>query len=564
MDYSKVFSYYLMIVSVMLFFVGVYFLYLGVGYYFDWVFVDYLSCTFSLNFVFDWVSMFFTSFVMFISSCVMYYSINYMEEDKSKNRFSILVFLFVVSMVLLINSTNLISLLLGWDGLGLISYCLVIYYQNLRSYNAGMITIMSNRVGDAALLMSICWMFVYGDWGYNFIYGKDLNMCFVVLFFCIFAAMTKSAQIPFSAWLPAAMAAPTPVSALVHSSTLVTAGVYLMIRFGGMFLFCGYLYKILLIISVLTMFMAGISANYENDLKKIIALSTLSQLGLMMFILSTGYERLAYFHLLTHAMFKALLFLCAGCYIHSFGDSQDIRKMGAMIYSTPFISMSLMLSSFALLGFPYLAGFYSKDFIIEMYSQSGFGMLIYVLLMVSVGLTSCYSMRLGYYVLWGPNKMSVYIMVKDCGIIMLMPMFLLSLMAIMSGSMMMWLMFPIPSFVCVGHVMKISTLFFVFFGLWIGLMIWWGYNYGKSLVKSFMGSMWFMVNLSGEFVSKGSLILGYKSMMGGDMGWVEYINSVGINNKLSYYGLISQWWQNNSLKTYLFVFFISVILMLLY
>ena len=221
----------------------------------------------------------------------------------------------------------------------------------------------------------------------------------LISFLVVLAAITRSAQIPFSSWLPAAMAAPTPVSALVHSSTLVTAGVYLLIRFSSTF--GGRLNMALLLFSGLTMFMAGLGANFEFDLRRIIALSTLRQLGLMIMTISLGLPGLAYFHLLTHALFKALLFICAGGVIHSMGDSQDIRFMGGLSVYIPFISSSLMVSNFALCGIPFLAGFYSRDFILEIFSMSYLNIFGFFLLFVSTGLTVCYSFRLFYFVLCG-------------------------------------------------------------------------------------------------------------------------------------------------------------------
>lgn len=184
-----------------------------------------------------------------------------------------------------------------------------------------------------------------------------------VLFMVVLAAITKRAQIPFSAWLPAAIAAPTPVSALVHSSTLVTAGVYLIIRFN--YILGANL--ILFYVGSITMFMAGLGANYEIDLKKIIALSTLSQLGVIILILSLGFRELAFFHLLTHALFKSLLFLCAGVFIHGAQDCQDIRLLGGTLLRTPVSSVFFICCSLSLCGFPFLSGFYSKDLILEVY-----------------------------------------------------------------------------------------------------------------------------------------------------------------------------------------------------
>jgi NADH-ubiquinone oxidoreductase chain 5 len=200
--------------------------------------------------------------------------------------------------------------------------------------------------------------------------------------------------------LPAAIAAPTPVSALVHSSTLVTAGVYLLIRF-NILLINSYLSNILLLIGGLTIFMAGLSANYEFDLKKIIALSTLRQLGLMIRILAIGFYKLAFFHLLTHALFKALLFICAGGIIHNIKNSQDIRDMGILVNYMPLSVSCLNVANLALCGMPFLAGFYSKDLILEIVIISDINFISFFLFFFSTGLTVCYSFRLSYYSLMG-------------------------------------------------------------------------------------------------------------------------------------------------------------------
>jgi NADH-ubiquinone oxidoreductase chain 5 len=225
----------------------------------------------------------------------------------------------------------------------------------------------------------------------------------IISFLVILAAMTKRAQIPFSSWLPAAIAAPTPVSALVHSSTLVTAGVYLLIRFN--ILFVDTLFrKLLLLIGGLTIFIAGVGANFEFDLKKIIALSTLSQLGLKIRILAIGFPKLAFFHLLTHALFKALLFICAGAIIHNIKNRQDIRDIGALNIFIPLTSSCLNVANLALCGIPFLAGFYSKDLILEIVILSRINIFSFFLYFFSTGLTVCYSFRLTYYVLSGNFK----------------------------------------------------------------------------------------------------------------------------------------------------------------
>jgi len=225
------------------------------------------------------------------------------------------------------------------------------------------------------------------------------NYLFLIIIFL--AAITKSAQIPFSYWLPLAMAAPTPVSALVHSSTLVTAGVYLMIRFES---FIGNCISIIFFLSVLTIFMSGLIASFEFDLKKIIALSTLRQLGIIILVLRLGYKIFAYYHLLTHAIFKSILFICAGIIIHALGNNQDIRMVGNLNEIIPFTMMRFIVSRLALCGFPFIAGFYSKDLIIEVIYRSKVNILILLFIILSLVFTVAYSFRLFYFIYFGEIK----------------------------------------------------------------------------------------------------------------------------------------------------------------
>lgn len=226
----------------------------------------------------------------------------------------------------------------------------------------------------------------------QFIFSSEET--FLLIGLVILAALTKRAQMPFSAWLPAAIAAPTPVSALVHSSTLVTAGVYLLIRFN----FILGLRNFLFLIGTLTIFISGFGANFETDLKKIIALSTLRQLGLMIITLGLGYSEYAFFHLMTHAMFKSLLFLCAGVFIHSIGDLQDIRIMGGLAVSSPVTSFYFICSSMALCGFPFLSGFYSRDMILELFFITGINFFMLIVIFLSTMFTLTYSVRLLYFI----------------------------------------------------------------------------------------------------------------------------------------------------------------------
>nr|YP_010580373.1 NADH dehydrogenase subunit 5 [Lema decempunctata]UZS91164.1 NADH dehydrogenase subunit 5 [Lema decempunctata] len=514
------------------------------------------SLVISMVILLDWMSLLFMSFVLLISSLVIFYSEEYMENEKSLNRFILLVVMFVFSMMLLIISPNLVSILLGWDGLGLVSYCLVIYYQNIRSLNAGMLTVLVNRVGDVAFLMAIAWMMNFGSWNYVFylnIMKNDMIMQLIVMLI-ILASFTKSAQIPFSAWLPAAMAAPTPVSSLVHSSTLVTAGVYLLIRFN--FALLDYMMYIMLFLSLLTMFMSGLGANYEFDLKKIIALSTLSQLGLMLSILCLGGYKLSFFHLLTHALFKALLFMCAGVIIHNFNDCQDIRFMGGLINHMPLTCTYFNICNFSLCGLPFLSGFYSKDLIVEFMMMNYLNFIVYLIFYISLGLTVSYSMRLTYYLTNSSMNFNPLSMFNESSYIMLKGMSGLIILVIMMGSILNWLILVDPVMICLSWLMKLMTLLMVFLGGYLGLELSkFKFNYLlKSLFykKSsyFYFSMWNLGVISTLGVNYYPIYLSEKYFRQLDLGWFEFYGSKHLVIILSKFIQFFQFFSKNYISMY--------------
>nr|AST10240.1 NADH dehydrogenase subunit 5 [Italochrysa insignis] len=561
----------LLIISIILFIYSINFLMMDLVIFIEWELLSINTSSIVMSILMDWMSLMFMSFVLYISSMVIYYSKEYMEGDENLIRFIMLVLMFVLSMMFLIISPNLISILLGWDGLGLVSYCLVIYYQNVKSYNAGMLTALSNRIGDVALLMSIAWMLNYGSWNYIYyleIMKNDYSMTFI-MYMVVLAAMTKSAQIPFSSWLPAAMAAPTPVSALVHSSTLVTAGVYLLIRFNYSFMNT-FLSNMLLFISVLTMFMAGLGANYEFDLKKIIALSTLSQLGLMMSILSMGYYKMAFFHLLTHALFKALLFMCAGSIIHNMKNNQDIRLMGNLFSCMPLTISCMNVANLALCGMPFLAGFYSKDLILELFSLSIFNVLMFLLYFLSTGLTVCYTFRLIYFTMTGTFNFNSVNSVNDEYWVMLKSMLGLLFLAIMGGSMLSWLILTTPVMICLPLSLKLLALLVSLIGAILGYELFqYKISWNLVLLKHYkllyyIGNMWYMPSISTIGVNFFSLKIGYKIINVIDQGWNEYIGGQGIykwminNTNLLYYIY------KNDLKIYLSMFVLWILLIILF
>nr|YP_010714135.1 NADH dehydrogenase subunit 5 [Menida lata]WDD39698.1 NADH dehydrogenase subunit 5 [Menida lata] len=552
--------------GVIMLILGLLFLFHDYSLFLDWELLSLNSSFLSMSVFLDWMSLLFMGSVLFISSMVIFYSYSYMKADLFKVRFLFIVLLFVMSMMLLIISPNLVSILLGWDGLGLVSYCLVIYYQNFKSYNAGMLTILSNRIGDVGILIGIAWLFNMGCWNYIYYLGfMDSLVSSWLLNMMILSAFTKSAQIPFSSWLPAAMAAPTPVSALVHSSTLVTAGVYLLIRFSDL------LYKVNLsvftLISCLTMFMAGLAANFEYDLKKIIALSTLSQLGLMMSVLFMGFSMISYFHMLTHAFFKALMFLCAGLIIHCMNDSQDIRHMGNLINCIPFTCTCFSISNLSLCGFPFLSGFYSKDLSLEQLGHDYSNFYILILFYLSVGLTVSYSLRLIYFCFSGSNGLMTNVNYNE-DLIMLYSLLLLTLLSIISGSILMWLIFPYPFMLCFPVFLKLMPMFLVFMGGWLGysmsLMSIYDNIFGfcMNYFTEFISFMWFMPNFSTYMIYNKSFLFSKMSSHFMDFGWGEFLISSSFSNFINYVSSIYSFYEFNNIKIYLISFVFIIFIMI--
>lgn len=533
----------------------------------DWEVLRLNSVRLLMTLLIDWISIIFIGCVLFISSIVIYYRSSYIINDIYKLRFLYIVLLFVLSIVLLIISPNLIRILLGWDGLGLVSYCLVIYFQNYKSYNAGMLTILTNRIGDVAILISIAWFINFGSWNYIYYLNIVVNYYSWILFLIVLAAFTKSAQIPFSSWLPAAIAAPTPVSALVHSSTLVTAGVYLLIRFSDFIL--SYNISLFLLLSVLTIFISGLRANFEYDLKKIIALSTLSQLGLIISSLFIGFPILAYFHILSHAFFKALLFLCAGLIIHCIRDSQDVRHMGYIINFLPYTCSCFCISNLSLCGIPFLSGFYRKDFILESLTMNYFNLFIYFIYFISVGLTACYSFRLIYYCIRSNRGLFPYQNFSE-DFNMNISIVFLTFISVMFGRALSWLLIPNPILLVFPLECKLMALFFVLIGGWLGyeiscLSIGEGIiGYTSNFFVNFIGNIWFMPIFSTYMLYPKTLFISKSFHSFIDSGWGEYLISSSISSLSSYTSSFILNYQLNRIKIFLISFlFVGLFLLFL-
>nr|QGZ10017.1 NADH dehydrogenase subunit 5 [Eisenia nordenskioldi nordenskioldi] len=493
----------------------------------------YISPT-PINFtlILDPMGLMFSCTVLMISANVLKFSTVYMADDKFINRFTILVLLFVLSMNMLIFMPHLMMLLLGWDGLGIVSFILVIYYQNPKSLAAGMITALTNRIGDVVLLLAIAWTLNQGHWNILHMWSTNEEMCQILAI--LVAAMTKSAQMPFSSWLPAAMAAPTPVSALVHSSTLVTAGVFLLIRFYKFMATAWWFSSLLLLTAVLTTLMAGLSATTECDMKKIIALSTLSQLGMMMAAMGLGMVHLAFFHMVTHALFKALLFICAGSFIHNHMHSQDLRWMGNLSSQMPTTSSCLIIANLALCGFPFMSGFYSKDLIVEASMFYPHNLLMVILMMLAVGLTSFYSVRFSLSVVWGVGSCSPYIQLQESNSLTT-PMLILASMSVISGASIMWVTPMKQEVMNIPLFQKLSPLALVVMG---AFMAWTMCSTNQKSPSILLNNpinhyasclMWFLVPLSSQFTMKLPMFLSHNYLKLLDQAWLEILGGQGVS-----------------------------------
>ena len=547
-----------------MFFIFTYLIYNRVTYFIEWSLGGSFHL-FTLRFMIDYISALFLCVVFFISSNVVSYRRSYIFNDKDADRFILLVLSFVISIVFLIVRPNMVTILLGWDGLGLTSYALVIYYPTKKSNRAGMLTVISNRVGDVCILLAISWFRVVGD--YNFCIwindGKYFNDFWLPLLI-VLAAITKRAQIPFSAWLPAAMAAPTPVSALVHSSTLVTAGVYLLIRFGSFTV--GFISIFLFFVSVITMFISGLVAVYEYDLKKVIALSTLSQLGVIMFSISLGLYTVAFFHLIIHALFKAILFLCAGAIIHGVGGSQDIRHYGGQIYSYPVIASCLNIANLSLCGIPFISGFYSKDLIVELAAQGIWNQFLILIMFISLGFTVIYRVRIVYISLVGfPIGIRCRI-ICDLDWVIVGPIVLLSIISLISGSIFRWIIFSIPSLVLLPWILKIGALIIIITSVLLAYSFTireWG-SYSINKIISFNGIMWFFPLLSGQYTRGNTVGIGIKTIKYLDHGWLEVLRLNLIGSVINLLSSLGVYIQANRLKNHFLVLVFWLILLIVY
>lgn len=575
----------------------------------SWICVDFLHIDW--KFCFDSLTGVMLVVVTFISTLVHLYATEYMEGDPHLSRFMSYLSLFTFFMLILVTSNNFLQMFVGWEGVGVSSYLLInFWFTRIQANKAAIKAMLVNRVGDFALLLSIFTIyFIFNSLDYDVVFtlaplALGFKICIgsfqvpaldFICFFLFLGAMGKSAQLGLHTWLPDAMEGPTPVSALIHAATMVTAGVFLICRCSYFFEFSPLVLNFIILIGSLTAFFAATTGLFQNDMKRVIAYSTCSQLGYMIFACGLSSYEVGMFHLYNHAFFKALLFLGAGSVIHALSDEQDMRKMGGLRKILPFSYAVTLIGSLALVGFPFLAGFYSKDVILEVSyaTHTIYGHFSYVLGTLAAFCTAFYSMRLLYLVfLSDPNgNKNILFKAHEGSIRMTGPLIILAFLSIFIGFLSKDLfigfgtdfwnssIFVSPAnyilsdieFISIGY--KILPLIFTVLGASLSFVL---YNSKLNtyyvikkeplfkLFYNFFSKKWFFDRIYNEFISQNALALGYSFFYKTiDRGLIEIIGPFGLVNFISTFVEELKKGQTGYIVHYLVFFFFSILFLIL-